>query len=371
MAHQWAIRYRNCQKKLQRPGTSLTTNVQRGHFFHSIKWKKILENVLHIDPKYWIISSGQKIVGIVPSKKCTLTYLKGLDTLPHSEFNSILLDNNFDPRDLHEVLTQFASKYSFFFLNTNRQEFLDYIGYDHYPYEIVGNMVLNLQQKPPETIWENFSAKKGQRKFIRRFDEKGFKIHETHEPEDMKIFHRYYAENLIRINADVLPLTFFQKLPEVFSSDEMRVTLLSKGDTYAGGLLTFMHPASKTAYFQYLSLNRNLPNTYHPTYYLFWEGLNWAWDNGYEKISFGRQKLDPKNPRFQIKADFGAEYKPIYSQIVLFTKTTSLLYRIRKLRVRRNSMPLDTGTPVRQLEASVLDKRCIEHPRHIGRRPGP
>lgn len=85
-----------------------------GTFFHSIKWKKILENVIHIDPKYWIISSGQKIVGIVPSKKCTLTYLKGLDTLPHSEFNSILLDNNFDPRDLHEVLTQFASKYSFF-----------------------------------------------------------------------------------------------------------------------------------------------------------------------------------------------------------------------------------------------------------------
>jgi len=149
----------------------------------------------------------------------------------------------------------------------------------------------------------------------------------------MKIFHRYYAENLMRINAEVLPLVFFQKLPELFSPDEMRVTLLSKGHVYAGGLLTFMHPVSKTAYFQYLSLNRNLPNTYHPTYSLFWEGLNWAWDNGYEKISFGRQGMDTKNPRFRIKTDFGAEYIPIYSRIVLFSKATSLLYRVKKMSV--------------------------------------
>jgi len=311
-----------------------------GTFFHNIKWKKALENALNVDPTYWIISRGRKIVGIVPSKNRTLMFLKGLETLPHSEFNSILLDDNFNPQDLHEILTLFASKYSFLFLNTNKQEFLDYIEYDHYLSDNVGNMVLNLQQKPPETIWKNFPAKNGQRKFIRRFDEKGFKIHETREQEDMKTFHRYYAENLIRINTDVLPLTFFQKLPEIFSANEMRVTLLSKENTYAGGLLTFMHPASKTAYFQYLSLNRNLPNTYHPTYFLFWEGLNWACDNGYEKISFGRQKMDLKNPRFRIKADFGAEYRPIYSQIVLFSKTTSLLYRIKKLRTRRNSMPL-------------------------------
>lgn len=306
-----------------------------GTFFHTTKWKNLLENVLKIDLRYWLIRRGQKVVGISPFKSRTIVFLNGLDALPHSECNGILLNDDFNPRDLNKILAQFASKYSFLLLNTNNQTFLDHIGYDHYPFEDTGYMMLNLQQKPPETVWDNFPAKKGQRKFIRRFDEKGFKVREIREREDMKTFHQYYAENLIRKNADVLPLTFFQELPEVFSQDEMRVTSLSKGDIYAGGLLTFMHPASKTAYFHYLSLNRDLPNTYHPTYYLFWEGLNWAWDNGYEKISLGRQEMDPNNARFRIKTDFGAEYIPVYSRIVLLSKSTSLLYRVRKLHIGR------------------------------------
>jgi len=306
-----------------------------GTFFHSTKWKSILEDVLKIDLRYWLIQRGQKVVGIAPFKSRRIGFFKGLDSIPQSECDSIILDDNFNARDLGKVLTLFAPQCSFFHLNTNNPTVLDHIGYNHYSLENTGHMVLNLQQKSPETIWENFPAKKGQRKFIRRFDEKGFKIHETREQEDMKTFHKYYAENLMRKNTDFLPLTFFQELLKRYSRDEMRVTLLSKGDLCAGGLLTFMHPVSKTAYFHYLSLNRNLPNTYHPTSYLFWKGINWAWDNGYEKISFGRQNMNLDNARFRIKADFGAEYTPVYSRIVLFSKPISLLYRIKKFTHRK------------------------------------
>lgn len=301
-----------------------------GTFYHTTKWKSTLENALKIDLKYWILRKELKIVGIFPLRHRTIVFLNGVDPIPYSGFNSILLDDDFNPRDLNEILALFASKYAFFSLNMNNKALFDHIGYNHHPTDNTGNMVLDLQQKPPDSIWENFPARKGQRKFIRRFDEKGFEIRELRRQEDVKTFYRYYAENLIRINADILPLTFFQELLETYSQDEMRVTLLSKGDIYAGGLLTFVHPASKTAYFQYLSLNRSLPNTYHPTYALFWEGLNWAWEKGYQKISFGRQKMDPKNARFRIKTDFGAEHLPIYSRVVLFSKTTSLLYRLRE-----------------------------------------
>ncbi len=302
-----------------------------GTFNHALKWKNVLENAFNINLKYWILWRGQKPVGIFPLRNRTIAFLKGLDTIPHSECNSILLDDDFNPEDLDDVLSLFASKYSFLFLNMDKQTLSDHIGYDHYPFDNTGNMVLNLQQNPPDSIWDNFPAKKGQRKFIRRFDEKGFKIHEIRQQEEIGSFYQYYAENLMRINGEILPITFFQKLLETFSPHEMRVTSLSKGDIYAGGLLTFLHPVSKTAYFQYLSLNRNLPNTYHPTYYLFWEGLNWAWDNGYEKIFFGRQKLDPNNTRFRIKADFGAEHVPIHSRIVLLSKKAAVLYRSREL----------------------------------------
>jgi len=302
-----------------------------GTFYHTVKWKNLLENTLNIDLKYWIIWKGQKMVGILPFMNRPLVFLKGLEPIPHSEFNNILLKDDLDLRDLDKVLTLFASKYSFLSLNMDSKLLWDHMGYNHHSSENTGNMVLDLRQNPPDKIWEDFTARKGQRRFIRRFGEKGFWIREIHEQEDMKTFYRYYAENLARINGDILPLAFFQSLLEAYSQDEMRVTLLSKEDICAGGLLTFVHPASKTVYFEYLSLNRGLPNTYHPTYPLFWEGLNWAWDNGYQKVSFGRQRFDPKSARFQIKAGFGAKYVPIYSNIVLFSRTASILYRFKRI----------------------------------------
>lgn len=300
-----------------------------GTFFHTTRWKGLLEDVLKIDLRYWIIRRGQEVVGILPFMNRTIGFLKGLEPIPYSEFNSILLYDGFNPGDLNEVLALFASDHSFFFLNVNNGTLLDYVRYHHYPSESTGNMILDLQQKTPENIWENFSTRQGQRKFIRRFDEKGFTIREIREKGEIEMFYRYYAENLMRVNGNVLPFTFFRKLLETYSQDEMHVTLLSKGEIYAGGLITFVHPISRTACFEYLSLNRNLPNTYHPTYPLFWEGINWAWDNGCRKISFGRQGMDPNNPRFRIKAGFGAEYVPVHSSIVLLSRATSLLYRLK------------------------------------------
>ena len=51
--------------------------------------------------------------------------------------------------------------------------------------------------------------------------------------------------------------------------DEVRVTLLANDSIVAGGLF-LMIPARphKTVHLTYLSLNRDLPNTYHPTYCL-------------------------------------------------------------------------------------------------------
>jgi lipid II:glycine glycyltransferase (peptidoglycan interpeptide bridge formation enzyme) len=107
----------------------------------------------------------------------------------------------------------------------------------------------------------------------------------------------------------------------------MRITLLSKKSLIAGGLLMFPNKLKKTVYFSYLSLNRNLPNTYHPTYYLWWEAINWAWNNNYENISLGAQYFDENNPRYRIKNEFGAKFKPIYSKLISLKKIFTLGYK--------------------------------------------
>ncbi|MDN7023722.1 GNAT family N-acetyltransferase [Methanoculleus sp. FWC-SCC1] len=319
---------------------SFNNRSPEGTFFHSLKWKSVLEDALNLDLKYWILYKGREAVGILPSKTRRLPFLKGLDPIPYSECNSILLDTDFNPHDLNAILSLFAQKYRYLFLNVNEASLVDHIGYDHYPADDTGNMILNLRQRPPDSIWESFPAKKGQRKFIRRFDEKSFTIREICREEAIQQFYRYYVENLTRMQGDILPLSFFQRLLETFSPADMRITSLAKGDLYAGGLLTFLHPAGRTAYFQYLSLNRNLPGTFHPTYPLFWEGLVWAWNNGYDTIFLGRQKLDPTNTRFRIKADFGADHVPIYSRVVLLSKMAALPYRMK------NALAGGDGIPV-------------------------
>jgi hypothetical protein len=89
-------------------------------------------------------------------------------------------------------------------------------------------------------------------------------------------------------------------------------------------LLMFIYKPQKTVYFEYLSLNRNLPNTYHPTYYLYWDAINWAWNNKNEKVSFGAQRLDENNPRFKVKNELGGKFEPIYSKMIPLKKIFTL-----------------------------------------------
>jgi lipid II:glycine glycyltransferase (peptidoglycan interpeptide bridge formation enzyme) len=107
----------------------------------------------------------------------------------------------------------------------------------------------------------------------------------------------------------------------------MRITLLSKDEIIAGGSLSFTYMPQKTVYGTYLALNRNLKNTYSPSYNLWWETINWAWNRNFGKISFGRQKMDVSNPRYRIKSEFGTDFIPMYSKIFSLSRIFTLAYR--------------------------------------------
>lgn len=204
------------------------------------------------------------------------------------------------------------------------------VNFPIFPYRDDGNMILNLRESPPKKIWENFSAKKGQRKFIRRFDEMGFSVTELNLHDDLKIFYKYYKENINFIGGNPHTFSHFTDLWDNLVSDELRITLLSKNSTVAGGLLMFVYKPQKTVYFQYLCLNRNLPNTYHSTYYLFWEAINWAWNNNYEKISYGAQNFEGTNQRYKIKNECRGNFEPIYSKMIPLTKIFTIGYKYKQ-----------------------------------------
>jgi hypothetical protein len=306
-------------------------NSEEGTFFHSLKWKQILENTLNYKTQYFLLFKNNNVFGIFPFAEHKIHSFKGLFPFQFSGHNNIIIQDFNDPSAIEHIIKELPKlmrakkKISFIGFASLHKETIDNIKNYSVPVsDNPGNMVLDLRRSPPEKIWENFTAKRGQRRFIRRFDETGFCTTEINSYDDLKLFYKYYSENINFIQG--IPCTFshFTDLRDNLSSDEIRITLLSKDTTVAGGMLMFPFKPKKTVYFEYLSLNRNLPTTYHPTYHLMWEAINWAWNNNYEKISFGAQTSDENNPRYRIKKGFGADFEPIYSKIIPMTRTFTI-----------------------------------------------
>jgi hypothetical protein len=301
---------------------------EEGTLFHSLRWKQVLEDVFHPKLRYYLILNDREIVGISPWAEQSALNFQGLVSIPHSEYNGIMLGDTLNADHFNEILSLFAKKYSFLHFNTCNPALLDEIGFTHVPGEDTGHMVTNLRVSPPDAIWAGLS--KNVRFAIRTFEKDGFEVSEISRPGDLDDFYRYYVGNMTHINGKILPLAFFERLLERFP-DEVRVTALSRDGLFAAGSLALLDPARKIFYGNYLAINRDLPNRYTPSYYIMWESINWAWKNGYEKLSSGRQKLEPGNPRFRYKAKFGAEHLPVHSNLVLLSKPMLVSYKIREM----------------------------------------
>ncbi|WP_292519985.1 GNAT family N-acetyltransferase [Methanoculleus sp.] len=300
---------------------------REGTLFHSLRWKKILEDIFGFNLRYYLIQNEQKIIGICPFVERIRGYFRGLEDIPHSNFNDVILDDSFNISDINDLLSLFSQKCSYLRFNVSNADILERITYSNFSGEETGNMVLDLKQTPPDTIQQTLS--KNTLKRIRRFEKEGFRIQEITRRSDIGQFYQYYAKNMAHIRGKILPLSFFEMLWDFFAPNELRIVILTKEDVCAGGTLALVDPARKIVHHEYLALNRNLPH-YTPTYYLDWDLIDWAWANGYEMVSLGRQKLDPDNPRFRDKAKFGAEHIPIHSRLVIFSKKVSPLYRLKR-----------------------------------------
>lgn len=301
-----------------------------GTLFHSLKWKQVLEETLHLKLRYYLIRSDKEVVGICPWAERSVMNFRGLVSIPHSDENGVLLDDQFDTDRFDEVLSLLAKRYSFLHFNTGNRALSCKTRFVHHrESDATGHMMVDLRETPPDTIWAGLS--KSTRQAIRTFENDEFQIHEVPPSGDIGDFYRYYTRNLTHIRGEILPLAFFERIRDLFPPDELRITALVRDNLFAGGSLAIADPARKRFYGQFMALNRALPNRYTPAYYIMWEDINWAWKNGYERISFGRQKLDPENTRFRNKAKFGVRHLPIHSNLFLLSKPIQVSYKVRKV----------------------------------------
>lgn len=318
------------------------TTSPEGSLFHSLKWKEIVERDPGVKSHYFLLYKDDDVIGLFPFIEEKIRFFQGVSPAQDPQRLHAVLKEPGDPLAMDHLINELrkirieGKRLSFASLSTLHQETLDTLS-EHPLLPLddgLGEMILTFSELPPEQIWSSLTSNR--RKKIRMFDKDGFAITEVRSRDDLEQFYRYYYDNVTYVGGSPQPFSRFSDLWNSMS-DEIRITVLSQGSRIAGGLFQFKDVPRKTAHGTYLSLNRDLPNKYSPSYYLWWEALTWAQENNFEKFSFGAQHLDPDNPRFKVKHDMGGRFEPIYSKIIPLTRLFSLGSRSMNYLVRLNA----------------------------------
>jgi hypothetical protein len=304
-----------------------------GSFFHTLQWKKIMENNFNIKLLYCLLYSDDKVIGICPFNEGSLRGFRGLLSPQFSDYRQILLatENSQQIEDILKKISEFTKQYnvSFFMITTSSPKIKNILdnnkGLSYPIFGETGNLTLDLKENPPEKIWDKI-FKKTSRQYIRRFEKDGFYTREVKSIQDVKEFYKSYKSNLEYKGRHPYAYPFFENLWNTLTLNEMRITLLCRNEVIRGGLLSFIYHPQKKIYFRHIAIDRNLENRYKVALYMYWESVIFASKMKFDSICFGETPLNPSDTTFKTKKEFGCSYEKIDSFIFPSSPIFKLCY---------------------------------------------
>lgn len=299
-------------------------------FYHSLKWKEILEEGFSFKTKYLLVLDSERNVrGILPlvvSKQVLFdkmipllerTQSNVLMSLPNSDYGGPVLDDK-RMEEVSILLKKSMSKIAstenaiYAMLRFSSPELYKYFYVNRFNIDTsLGTMILDLEKKPTDFIWNRiFTNRKGQRKYIRRFEQKGFQSREAEHRNDLHEFYSLYYNNLIYIKGLPYSISFFQRVWDTLYPRNFNIILMEKEEKCFGALAFFIYENKGTMYLTYLGLDRNVEKRYHISYYLFWEAIKWAEEKTLRFVDFGSTPSNPDSSHHSLKRRFG----PVFHQ---------------------------------------------------------
>ena len=311
-------------------------NSSKGTFYHTLKWKRVLEEAFPLKTEYLVIrDSTGELVGVCPfviSKVAKLFNV--LDSLPKSDFGGPLIKE-----ECIEEAATILNRYLKELRGTKGITYAKIRCSDENLYNQLksvvatvdtstGTMNLNLKEKRPAFIWnEIFTQKSQQRTYIRRFEQDGFRNREAETAEDLNTFYNLYYSNMNYIGASPRPLEFFRKAWALLYPDYFNILLTVKGERCIGAEAFFIYKPKGAVYQTFIGLDRNVGTQYRTYYYLCWGLIKWAEKNNFKQVSFGSTPADPNSINYSQKRKFGAEFN---QDFVLFLPFNMRLFQLRQ-----------------------------------------
>jgi predicted N-acyltransferase len=173
-------------------------NSSKGSFFHTLKWKKVLEESFPFESLYLVIrDSNDKLIGVCPF---FITKMRLSD------------------RELCEYLKTKTSR-----VDTNS-----------------GTMILDLKEKPVDFIW-NEVFKQKQRKYIKRFEHDGFKTKEVESEDDLKKFYVLYLKSMNQKDSLPYPFTFYKNEFDLLYPNNFNIIFIENEERCIGAGIVFIY----------------------------------------------------------------------------------------------------------------------------------
>ena len=304
-----------------------------GSIFHELRWKNVLEGINGNVAQYHLVYSGNQVVAICPFFISHLKGFKGLQVLPSSEYNYILIDKDHMNQDLLKTIIKNGqdlmkkNHLSFYQINIKDQTMQNLIrDYTTLKPYISANMILDLNKYPPNILWNDvFNAKSGQRKYINRYKKEDVDLYISNSNDDIELFYNSYKSTNEYKNRKGFKIEHFKKIAKLYKNNENQIFFLKKCDDVLGSLYTILW-RNEIMIFRYLSINRKLQSNYPITYPLFWNAVVFANEHGIRKINFGMTPLNVNDATYRIKYNFGCQLEKYYCNVFSNSKLFSFSY---------------------------------------------
>lgn len=330
---------------MQKEWEEFLATVPEGSFYHSLKWKEILEKSFSRPTSYLAIRDKQgRLIGVMPTVISKLGLLKMYDSLPYSDLGGPVIEKT-HVREASLSIQRFLEKsghekgISGVKICLTKDRFGSLFGLDKYFVDRgKGVMEIDLERKPSTVIWTRELSKR-HRNRIRHFEKDNFQIREAQTRSDLQQFLVVYYENMKNIRASSYPTLFFENIWRFLYPENFSILLCEKEET-VGGLAFFKY--GQKIYLTYTGFHRELLSSRHSIIpYLLWQSIKWAEEKGFRHICFGGTPADPRSSNYSQKAMFGASFlQQEIASIPFDLRAKSFLLAVDKLRLFSRALPL-------------------------------
>lgn len=294
-----------------------------GTFFHSLKWREVIEKSYSYSPLYLTIrNQDEKIVGVCPGFILNSMNFKIYHSLPNSDYGGPIIE-------AHCLETASIALRSFLqstcaskgvtyakICFTNNEMGRSFTSKSGCIETNKGVVAIDLKATPSDFIWRSVFSK-NRRSKIKRVEREGFQVQEAKTKSDLRDFYNLYHENMTGIGATPYTYKFMENLWDVLYPENLRIWLVEKERQRVAGIAVLKD--EQRTYWVYAGIDRKKSGNRSMIPYLIWKEIKKAEEEKRRYVSLGGTPSDPTHPYHVEKNRLGGTFYP--QEIVLYPLT--------------------------------------------------